>query len=162
MTPPTPDLPAEATAQPEHPLDRLTAQTCPARIHPDWAVDSEDAHACPWCEIEKLDRDEDQLIGERDHLHEVADRLAYAIAPVEVIGEHSDHNDPWDNAYEELFNQRAAVRAAAFREAAEVVRAHVGSPLASALFNNGVEFAAGLLDDLATTAPTTTATPEEH
>jgi hypothetical protein len=48
----------------------------------------------------------------------------------------------------------ALVRAAALTEAEEAIRAQVGSPLASALFSNGVEFAADLVHDLATTAPT--------
>ncbi|MEU1805869.1 hypothetical protein [Streptomyces sp. NPDC019937] len=48
--------------------------------------------------VAKLDRSETALIGERDHMHDVADKLAYAIAPIEVIGEHSSANDPWQNA----------------------------------------------------------------
>jgi hypothetical protein len=32
----------------------LTAQQCPARKHPDWLVDSENAHPCPWCETARL------------------------------------------------------------------------------------------------------------
>lgn len=85
-------------------------------------------------ENHKLQRDEDQLIGERDQAQEAADKLAYAIAPVEVIGEHSDMNNPWDNAHEELhqqrqeladtammrdFNQRSAEHIAAKRNLAE-------------------------------------------
>lgn len=85
-------------------------------------------------ENRKLDRDADQLIGERDQAQQAADKLAYAIAPVETIGEHSDHNDPWDNAHEELhrqrqeladtammrdFNQRSAEHIAAKRDLAE-------------------------------------------
>lgn len=57
-------------------------------------------------ELEQADRDLGHELANVERLHEVADKLAYAIAPVEVIGEHSDHNDPWDNAYEELFSQR--------------------------------------------------------
>jgi hypothetical protein len=37
-------------------------------------------------------------IEERDALHDVADALAAAIAPPEVLGEHSSTNDPWQNA----------------------------------------------------------------
>lgn len=40
------------------------------------------------------------LIGERDRMEEVADALAAAIAPPEVLGEHSSANDPWQNALE--------------------------------------------------------------
>lgn len=42
----------------EHPhvdhLDEMTAQQCPAGVHADWAVNSEHAHACPWCELDRL------------------------------------------------------------------------------------------------------------
>jgi hypothetical protein len=38
------------------------------------------------------------LIDERDRLHALLDRFAAAIAPIEVIGEHSSGNDPWLNA----------------------------------------------------------------
>jgi hypothetical protein len=31
----------------------LNPQQCPKGIHADWLVDSEHAHACPWCELEK-------------------------------------------------------------------------------------------------------------
>lgn len=32
----------------------LNPQQCPAGKHADWLVDSEYAHACPWCQIEEL------------------------------------------------------------------------------------------------------------
>jgi hypothetical protein len=32
----------------------LNPQQCPAGKHADWLVDSEYAHACPWCQIEAL------------------------------------------------------------------------------------------------------------
>lgn len=35
-------------------FDVLTDQGCPAGKHPDWLIDSERHHACPWCEIERL------------------------------------------------------------------------------------------------------------
>jgi hypothetical protein len=40
------------------------------------------------------------LIGERDHNEEMADRLAEVIAEItgRDIGEHSSENDPWRNA----------------------------------------------------------------
>ena len=47
-------------------------------------------------------RDVVKLIGERDRAEKAADRLAYAIAPVEAIGEHSNDNDPWANAVDNL------------------------------------------------------------
>ncbi len=42
----------------------------------------------------------------RDAYHEAADGLAYHIAPPEVIGEHSNLNDPWHNALEALDAER--------------------------------------------------------
>ena len=45
-------------------------------------------------------------IDERDAAQEAADELAYAIAPLEVIGEHSNLNDPWRNAVEALDVER--------------------------------------------------------
>lgn len=58
-------------------------------------------------QIAQEDREQDALINERDRLHEVADNLAYAIAPVEVIGEHSSGNDPWQNALDYIATRRA-------------------------------------------------------
>ncbi|MFI6496842.1 hypothetical protein [Nonomuraea typhae] len=49
-------------------------------------------------ERDRDDRETEHLIGERDELHELLDRVAYKIAPVEVIGEHSSGNDPWAHA----------------------------------------------------------------
>jgi hypothetical protein len=39
---------------PARPLDCFTIQHCDAGEHADWAVDSENTHACPWCEVERL------------------------------------------------------------------------------------------------------------
>lgn len=39
-----------------------------------------------------------QTCDERDVFHEWADKLAAAIAPAEVRGDHSDGNNPWANA----------------------------------------------------------------
>lgn len=50
--------------------------------------------------LAKEERDQGQLIDERDQAQKAADDLAYAIAPIEVIGEHSGGNCPWTNAYE--------------------------------------------------------------
>ncbi len=50
-------------------------------------------------ERDRLDASETQLIGERDRFEEWADKLAYAIAHVEDIGEHSNLNKPWEEAY---------------------------------------------------------------
>ena len=53
----------------------------------------------------------ESLITERDEAQEWADRLAYAIAPQDVIGEHSSHNDPWANALEVAKGHTALRRA---------------------------------------------------
>lgn len=37
--------------------EMLAPQQCPAGLHADWLVDSEYAHACPWCQIESLRTD---------------------------------------------------------------------------------------------------------
>jgi hypothetical protein len=50
--------------------------------------------------IADLDRALGETIDDRDRLHEVADKLACAVAPIEVIGEHSSMNCPWTNAFE--------------------------------------------------------------
>lgn len=57
-------------------------------------------------ENRRLTRSLNDTMDDRERAQTMADRLAYAIAPVETIGEHSDMNDPWDNACEELHRQR--------------------------------------------------------
>jgi hypothetical protein len=39
-----------------------------------------------------------ELIEQRDRAEDWADRLAAALAPPDVLGEHSSGNDPWRNA----------------------------------------------------------------
>jgi hypothetical protein len=48
----------------------------------------------------KLDRDLGREIDRVEELHGVADRLSWAIASIEIIGEHSSGNNPWENAIE--------------------------------------------------------------
>ncbi|MFK0222845.1 hypothetical protein ACIQWN_32215 [Streptomyces vinaceus] len=43
-----------------------------------------------------------ETLRERDFMHHMADRLAYAVAPIEVIGEHSSGNCPWENALDHV------------------------------------------------------------
>lgn len=38
-------------------FEMLAPQQCPAGLHADWLVDSEYAHACPWCQIDRLRTD---------------------------------------------------------------------------------------------------------
>ncbi|MGW2720811.1 hypothetical protein [Streptomyces sp. NPDC001492] len=74
------------------------------------------------------ERQHGDTIDDRDHFHEMADKLAYAVAPEEVIGEHSSMNCPWDNALDlitpmaevdKLRQQLAAGRAQAWRDLAD-------------------------------------------
>ena len=55
---------------------------------------------CPGCLIDQLDSALDRTMAQRDQYHEVADKLAEAIAAHmrEEIGEHSSANNPWANA----------------------------------------------------------------
>jgi chromosome segregation ATPase len=49
-------------------------------------------------EVTKLEQDLLVAIDDRDQADSLLDQFAYAVAPVEVIGEHSSGNDPWRNA----------------------------------------------------------------
>jgi hypothetical protein len=48
-------------------------------------------------------------IEQRDHVENVADDLAAAIAPADVLGEHSTGNDPWRNALDYAAGRAAAL-----------------------------------------------------
>jgi len=54
-------------------------------------------------------------ISQRDAAEDAADGLAYAIADQEVIGEHSNLNNPWANALEQLEIQQTELDAATAR-----------------------------------------------
>lgn len=47
-----------------------------------------------------LTRGLNDTMDDRERAQTMADRLAYAIAPIEIIGEHSSGNCPWDNAHD--------------------------------------------------------------
>ncbi|MFE0647432.1 hypothetical protein ACFVZH_02425 [Streptomyces sp. NPDC059534] len=49
---------AEQAAELES-YERLSPQQCPKGIHSDWLIDSEYAHACPWCRIAELEAERD-------------------------------------------------------------------------------------------------------
>lgn len=70
---------------------------------------------------EAVDADE-QVIAERDSYHEWADKLAHAVGGLEV-GEHSNINNPWQNAIEmaETLHARAEAAEAALSAAQEEV-----------------------------------------
>lgn len=66
-------------------------------------------------------------IDNRARAEAAADSLAYAIAPQEVIGEHSSGNDPWDNALDEVDllhykNERLSAEVVALRQVIDKVR----------------------------------------
>lgn len=50
----------------------------------------------------KLDKACDEVMRERDGLHDALDQFAQAVAPEDVIGEHSSGNNPWANALDLL------------------------------------------------------------
>lgn len=60
------------------------------------------ADPSPACTAEHCDRACEDVIAERDRVEDLADQLAYAVAPAEVIGEHSSANSPWQNALDIL------------------------------------------------------------
>lgn len=64
-------------------------------------------------ERERLDKVLDEVMAERDEYHEMADRLAHAIADhlLVPIGEHSSSNCPWMRALEEIQNANPAATA---------------------------------------------------
>lgn len=59
-------------------------------------------------ELAREERLHGGTVDDRDQAQEIADKLAYAVAPVEVIGEHSSMNCPWTNALE-LITSKADV-----------------------------------------------------
>ncbi|SFT31870.1 hypothetical protein [Streptomyces sp. ok210] len=50
----------------------------------------------------ELDRALDEVMTERDGMHDALDKFALAVAPEDVIGEHSSGNNPWANALDLL------------------------------------------------------------
>lgn len=70
----------------------------------DWLIAEVKTLRSQLATAERQNRQLDQALGEtiddRDQIHEMADKLAYAVAPEEVIGEHSSMNCPWENALE--------------------------------------------------------------
>lgn len=65
-----------------------------------------------------------EVITERDALRDVADALAAAIAPAEVLGEHSSANCPWQNALDYAAERRPTPPSDDLRErVAEVIEA---------------------------------------
>lgn len=108
--------------------------------------------ACvPQTEVDRLrveaERHELETIKERDAFHEAADRLAYAIAPVEVTGEHSTANDPWVNALDEAAALHARLAACVPAEALRRLLAEHRANI-EGKYTPGVEARYGLLGAL--------------
>jgi hypothetical protein len=59
-------------------------------------------------ELARQERLHGDTIDERDRATDMADKLAYAVAPEAVIGEHTADNSPWANALE-LITPKAEV-----------------------------------------------------
>jgi hypothetical protein len=83
-----------------------------------------DAVECAAARIRDLERrlaEEEQsheiTISSRDRAEEWADKLAYAVAPIEDVGEHSNLNSPWSNAYDLLTSAAEVDRIKADRDA---------------------------------------------
>ncbi|SEC03024.1 hypothetical protein SAMN04490357_1004 [Streptomyces misionensis] len=76
-------------------IRRLRAQ---AREYGELAARRESELIALRAKLAREERAHGETIDERDHFHDMADKLAYAVAPEEVIGEHSSMNCPWENA----------------------------------------------------------------
>lgn len=59
-------------------------------------------------EADREERLHGDTIDDRDRASDMADKLAYAVAPEEVIGEHTADNSPWANALD-LITPKAEV-----------------------------------------------------
>ncbi|SFY52091.1 hypothetical protein [Streptomyces sp. F-1] len=76
-------------------IHRLRAQ---AREYGELAARRESELIALRAKLAREERAHGETIDDRDHFHDMADKLAYAVAPEEVIGEHSSMNCPWENA----------------------------------------------------------------
>jgi len=82
-------------------VNRLRAELAQEREnYQAYRIGTEGAKAIAVRHITDLDRMLTDTIDDRDRAQEIADKLAYAVAPEEVIGEHSSMNCPWTNAFE--------------------------------------------------------------
>lgn len=78
-------------------LDHTATGRCVTLTAEQWAACQRLAAEC-----ERLDIEADQLIRERDFAEGWADKLASGVGNIELIGEHSNLNSPWERAYEHL------------------------------------------------------------
>ncbi len=106
---------AHANVQQAEEIKALAARLAEVELGAERAVNAFEATALTlWqakyvaeTRLAEVERDMDQLIGERDHAQDMADKLADALAALlgVEIGEHSSENCPWQNALE-AFEER--------------------------------------------------------
>jgi len=63
-----------------------------------WSHDHSEPDAIPNSAADREEAEMLKLIDERDRAERYADELAAALAPPDVLGEHSSGNNPWQNA----------------------------------------------------------------
>lgn len=76
----------------------MSIRDMPLTILPEESVGAHFDATPPPVPYDVHEREISKLIDERDYLEEMCDKLAYCIASEEVLGEHSNGNDPWQNA----------------------------------------------------------------
>ncbi|MGW3825718.1 hypothetical protein ACWEAF_26280 [Streptomyces sp. NPDC005071] len=89
---------------------------------------------------DELDKTLDEVMAERDGMHDALDQFALTVAPEDVIGEHSSGNNPWANALE-LLTPMAEVDRLRAEQAARIVEletalAAAGRSLSSFIFDS--------------------------
>ncbi|MET9142411.1 hypothetical protein [Streptomyces sp. NPDC004042] len=75
-------------------FEEMSPQQCPARKHADWAVDSEQIHSCPWCEVERLRADRAADLREAAEAVAALDRRTVGIAADTI-------RDAWEEGRDE-------------------------------------------------------------
>jgi len=61
-----------------------------------------------WTKMEGLSASLTNEVGQKEDLETLLDTISYAVAPVTVIGEHSNMNSPWQNALDIITRIRTA------------------------------------------------------
>ncbi|MGW1533912.1 hypothetical protein [Streptomyces aureus] len=81
----------------------LSPQQCLAGKHADWLVDSEYAHACPWCQIEQQKAD-----ARVQAIRDLADKAAPQRPEISFFGDHGQQVGAWMRKQAEYEQQRLA------------------------------------------------------
>lgn len=107
-------------------FDDMTAQTCPAGEHADWAVVSEHTHPCPWCDLEA------ERAAHEAHRLALSEALHLGTsAPWDAIQDRAETvqagDAPWVRAYGEDIAAAEEVASAARQGEAEAIRARTAS-----------------------------------